>query len=200
MSDSDENVEAPRVVLVAGPNGSGKSTLAPVLLRDTIDIHNFVNADTIATGLSAFEPETTALEAGRIMLRRLHDLARRNESFAFEATLASRFHARWLSSLRPQGFRIHLFFLWLSTPTLAILRVQERVRFGGHGVPEEVIRRRYRAGLSNFFSLYQSIADSWRVYDNSRTDPPVLVAAGFSDRVPTVYHHTVWERIVESAL
>jgi predicted ABC-type ATPase len=200
MTESNEQAGSPRVVLITGPNGAGKSTLAPVLLRDTVEIHNFVNADTIAAGLSAFEPETTALEAGRIMLCRLHELAQRNESFAFETTLATRSYAPWLSSLRMQGYRIHLFFLWLSDPELAVLRVQERVRLGGHGVPQEVIRRRYRAGLSNFFNLYRPVPDSWRYYDNSRTEHPLLVAAGLSDRDLTVYNQAVWERITESAL
>ena len=200
MSELDENVEAPQVVLIAGPNGAGKSTLAPALLRDTIKIHNFVNADTIAAGLSAFEPETTAIEAGRIMLRRLHELAERRDSFAFETTLAARSYASWLASPRAEGYGVHLFYLWLSRPDLAILRVQERVRLGGHGIPEEVIRRRYRAGLLNFFRLYRPVADSWRVYDNSQTEQPVLVATGFSDRESTVYHQDIWERITESAI
>jgi len=186
---------SPQVVVIAGPNGAGKSTLAPVLLRDTIEIRNFVNADTIAAGLSAFEPEKTAIDAGRIMLKRLHDLADHHESFAFETTLATRSYAPWLSSLRAKGYGVHLFFLWLSDADLAVMRVRERTRLGGHDVPEETIRRRYRAGLANFFTLYQPLADSWRVYDNSQTERPALVAVGFPDRETTVYHQDIWEGI-----
>lgn len=80
----------PKVVLLAGPNGAGKSTLAPALLRDTLRVSDFVNADVIAHGLSAYGAGDQAIAAGRIMLERLHELAARRVDFAFESTLASR--------------------------------------------------------------------------------------------------------------
>lgn len=187
--------DAPQIVIIAGPNGAGKSTLAPILLRDTIEVRNFVNADTIAAGLSAFEPETTAIDAGRIMLQRLHDLAAQRESFAFETTLATRSYAPWLRILRSHGYGVHLFFLWLRTSDLAVLRVQERVRLGGHNVPEGVIRRRYRLGIKNFFGLYRPVTDSWRVYDNSRSENPVLIARGFQDQSFKIYHQDIWRQV-----
>lgn len=141
------------VVVVAGPNGAGKSTAAPALLNDALAVKEFVNADAIAAGLSAFRPESVAIAAGRIMLERMRSLASAGDNFAFETTLASRSFAPWLKTLRSSGYRVHLLFLWLRAPELAIQRVAERVRLGGHDIPEAVIRRRYTAGLKIFLAL-----------------------------------------------
>jgi predicted ABC-type ATPase len=147
----------PNVVVLAGPNGAGKSTAAPLLLRRTLRVNHFVNADTIARGLSAFQPERVALTAGRIMLDRLRQLAEDDDSFAFETTLASRSFAPWLRALVDRGYVFRLVFLWLPSDDLAVARVKSRVRLGGHNVPEETIRRRYHAGLQNFFLLAHSL-------------------------------------------
>lgn len=126
------------------------------MLPATFGITEYVNADVIAQGLSAFAPERAAFRAGRIMLERLQQLANERMNFAFETTLASRSFAPWIANLRQMGYRFHLFFLWLPNPELAIARVQERVSLGGHDVPEETIRRRYHAGIRNFFSVIQT--------------------------------------------
>ena len=160
----------PSVIVLAGANGSGKSSLAPSLLRGQLAVSEFVNADVIAQGLSGFNPESVALAAGRVMLNRLHELGRQRVSFAFETTLASRTFVPWLSGLIATGYDFHLVFLWLPAPELAVARVADRVRGGGHRVPEETVRRRYRVGLKNFFRLYRPRTNSWRFYDNSRTD------------------------------
>lgn len=112
----------PYVIVIPGPNGAGKSTLAPALLRDTLNIPEFVNADTIAEGLSAFAPEDASFDAGRVMLGRLHDLAEQHKDFAFETTLASRFYARWLRQLKREGYRVSLVFLWPEQVDLAVER------------------------------------------------------------------------------
>jgi predicted ABC-type ATPase len=153
----------PSIVLVAGPNGAGKSTLAPFLLRDAFAVSEFVNADRIAEGLSAFNPESVAIQAGRAMLRRLDELARRRETFAFETTLASRSFVPWLRVRRSEGYNLYLVFLWLPNPDEAVRRVIERVARGGHDVPADVVHRRYAAGLRNFFKLYQPLTTAWRV-------------------------------------
>jgi len=124
--------------------------------------------------LSAYRPESAAIAAGRVMLARLRYLARIREDFAFETTLSGRGHARWLESLRAAGYRVHLPFLWLPSPDLAVARVAERVRRGGHDVPEPVIRRRFAAGLRNLVTCYLDLVDSWQVYDNSRDKPRLL--------------------------
>src|SRR5690606_36586669 len=122
----------PEIVIIAGPNGAGKSTLAPALLRDTLGILEYVNADTIAEGLSAFAPEDASFNAGRVMLDRLRELSDSGKDFSFETTLATRFYAVWLRDLQQKGYRVNLIFLWLSKVETAIERVNARVRMGGH--------------------------------------------------------------------
>src|SRR5262249_21869242 len=158
---------SPDVVVLAGPNGAGKSTSAPSILRDALGVDEFVNADVIARGLSGFEPERAAMAAGRIMLARLRELARQRSSFAFDTTLASRSFPPSLADLIGTGYQFHLVFLWLPDAGMAVARVAARVREGGHAVPEETIRRRYEAGLRNFFSLYRPMATTWEFWDNS---------------------------------
>ncbi len=184
-----------RVVAVAGPNGSGKSTIAPRLLRGVLRVPEFVNADTIAEGLSAFGPERTAMAAGRIMLARLKELARKRVSFAFETTLASRSFAPWIADLIDRGYEFHLVFLWLPDVETALARITERVRMGGHSVPEETVRRRYRAGLRNFFRLYQPMTRIWQFLDNSGQEVPQVIAAGRGVTTDTVSDPETWERI-----
>lgn len=189
----------PSIVVIAGPNGAGKSTAAPALLRGALHVSEFVNADVIARGLSAFDPDSVAITAGRIMLRRLDELASKRVSFAFETTLASRHFARWIAKLKAEGFDFHLAFLWLPDPDAAVLRVATRVRMGGHGVPEDVIRRRYHRGLLNFFDLYRSLATTWLFYDSSAPQLPRLVAHGRGGRVMEVLDVATY-RAVRKAL
>lgn len=190
---------SPQIIIIAGPNGVGKSTLAPFLLRDKLNLTEYVNADTIAAGLSAFAPESAAIEAGRVMLRRLHDLAEQKKSFAFETTLATRSYVKWLKPLIQQGYEVHLIFLWLRNPEIAVERVKERVRLGGHNIPEETIYRRYRKGVTNFFSLYQNIARTWVVYDHSMTDIPVLIATGNAGGLLNIANESLWFEFCEAA-
>lgn len=136
----------PNVVVLAGPNGAGKSTLAEPLLAETLGIRHFVNADTLARGLSAFHAEDMAIKAGKIMLEHLHDLAERRVNFAFETTLASRTFAPWIAGLKASGYQFHLFYVWVPSAEVSVQRVLGRVMMGGHGVPEETIRRRYQRG------------------------------------------------------
>jgi predicted ABC-type ATPase len=186
---------APNVVVLAGPNGAGKSTAAPLILKDVLGIEEFVNADVIARGLSGFEPERVGLAAGRIMLARLRELARQRIGFAFETTLASRSFAPWLSDLIQTGYQFHLVFLWLPHADMAVARVAARVREGGHDVPEETIRRRYEAGLSNFFRLFQPMTTTWQLCDNSETSGPRPIASGEGPSTLTVDGLPIWEQI-----
>ncbi len=190
--------DPPQVVILAGPNGAGKSTAAPGLLKGLLDMDDFVNADVIAQGLSGFAPEAVALEAGEVMLRRIHQLADQRKSFAFETTLASRSYVGWLRQLVGSGYRVHLTFLWLSSAELAVKRVAQRARLGGHSVPEATIRRRYKAGLRNFFSLYRPLSTAWLVYNNSQIGPPGLVAAGQGTRTLQIADQASWDVIREA--
>ncbi len=184
----------PNVIVIAGANGAGKSTLAPYLLRDTFGILEYVNADTIAEGLSAFAPENAAFDAGRIMLKRLTELAAEHMNFAFETTLASRSYAKRLADLQSANYHFHLVYLWLRNTKLAIERVRERVRAGGHDIPEATIKRRYERGRHNFINLYQPMADSWQVF-NVSTIAPQIIAFGDKINQQTIADQTLWKQI-----
>ena len=188
-------VKNPSVILLAGPNGVGKTTAAPALLKGALGVMEFVNADTIARGLAGFDPERAAIPAGKVMLARLKELADRRVSFAFESTLASRTFAPWLGNLIAHGYTFHLVFLWLPTPDFAVDRVADRVKMGGHDVPEPTIRRRYSAGLRNFFQLYQTLAATWQVYDNSAPSGMRLIAAGRRAIIDRVDDEPLWATI-----
>ena len=169
----------PNVIVLAGPNGAGKSTAAARLLQGTLQVTEFVNADVIARGLSAFHPEGASMAAGRIMLTRLHELAEDGKDFAFETTLASRSFAPWLKRIiEERGYRLSLFFFWLPSPDMAVNRVAERSRSGGHSVPEETIRRRYERGLENFFTSYMPLAERWSVFKSSGKGIPEVASGG----------------------
>lgn len=188
----------PLIVVLAGPNGAGKTTSARHLLQGAFDVHKFVNADAIAVGLSAFQPEDAAIAAGRVMLHRLHELAQARLDFAFETTLASRSFAPWLRRLRAEGYQVHLVFLALPSPELAIQRVAGRVRDGGHGIPDDVVRRRYEAGLRNLHQLYRDIATSWTLLDNESLGDPILVATQVAGGAPAILDADRWRLLERS--
>ena len=163
-----------RVLVIAGPNGAGKTTFAREFLPHEADCPVFVNADLIAAGLAPFAPDTAALQAGRVMLEQLERHFAARQSFAFETTLAGRGYLRSIARWQAAGYRVKIIFLKLASAEEAIARVAERVRQGGHGIPEDVIRRRFVAGLANFERWYAPRVDAWAVYDNSGTQPVLL--------------------------
>ncbi|MBF8275238.1 MAG: hypothetical protein HW390_311 [Candidatus Brocadiaceae bacterium] len=191
--------QRPHVIIIGGPNGAGKSTTAPVLLKGTLGVTEFVNADTLALGLSAFQPESVAFHAGRIMLERIRFLAKGRVDFAFETTLASRTFATWVDELKKTGYIFHLVFLWLPNPEFALARVAERVRMGGHNVPDEIVKRRYNKGIRNFFWLYMSLADTWAFYDNSVAGTLTPLASGGMGISTLIANENrlVWKQILE---
>ena len=166
-----------RIIILAGPNGAGRTTFAREFLIGDAACPAFVNADLIAAGLSPFEPDRMALRAGRLMLEMIAEHAARGRSFAFETTLAGRNYARSIPRWREAGYHVAITFLALPSADLAIRRVGERVRQGGHGVPDEVIRRRFVSGRENFETLYKPLVDAWAEYDNAG-DRPILIATG----------------------
>jgi predicted ABC-type ATPase len=187
----------PQAVVIAGPNGAGKTSAAPDLVRDAVGIDAFVNADVIAQGLAAFSPESAAIKAGRIMLDRLHALARASADFAFESTLAGRSAHRLLTGLLGFGYDVHIFYLWLPSPDLAVARVGRRVEAGGHDVPELVIRRRFWKSLVNFDRLYRPLATSWRLYDGSAPGGHALIAHGTGASAPAVLDEASWKEVLK---
>ena len=169
------------------------------MLKETLGIAQFVNADDIARGLAGFAPETAAFEAGRIMLRWMGELARRRETFAFETTLAGRTYTHFVAAQVAAGYSFHLIFLWLEGPDLALQRVADRVRRGGHSIPDAVIRRRYYRGLRNLRQSYMPLAKTWKIYDNSAAGPPLPVAVGRGVEAVDVFDRDTWQRIAGSS-
>ena len=184
---------SPRVVIFAGPNGAGKSTHADAILA-TIGIETFVNADYIARGLSGRNTDAVAFEAGRIMLKRLHQLGDAGADFAFESTLSSRSFAPFLRRLKAQGYLVAIYYFSLANAQLAIRRVKLRVVLGGHDVPPDVVRRRFGRSLNNFFTLYAPIADEWALFDNSTSHQALPVATQFATQL-TVTEPTIWRKL-----
>ncbi|MBU4179875.1 MAG: zeta toxin family protein [Desulfobulbaceae bacterium] len=167
-----------KIIIIAGPNGAGKTTFAEEFLPKEANCPIFINADLIAAGLAPFDPERAAFKAGRLMLAEIDEHSRLGESFAFETTLSGRGYARLIPAWRTDGYTVKLFFLRLDSPELAIARVRQRVREGGHNVPEQTIRRRFAAGLRNFEEIYQPIVSEWALYENSGPSPLLLEEGG----------------------
>lgn len=160
--------------IIAGCNGAGKTTASFAILPEILDCREFVNADEIARGLSPFQPEKVAFEAGRIMLNRIDDLLRSNQSFAFETTLATRSYRAKIEEAKENGYTTTLLFFWLNSVELARERVKTRVAEGGHNIEPDVIERRYHRGIKNLFDIYLPIVDEAFIYDNSVGESELL--------------------------
>lgn len=163
-----------KVIIIAGPNGAGKTTFAREFLPNEAACPVFVNADLIAAGLAPFAPETAAVRAGRLMLAELDRHFSARQSFAFETTLSGRAYLRHIRQWQLAGYRVELIFLQLNHADEAVARVQQRVRQGGHDIPEAVIRRRFAAGLQNFHQHYAPVVDAWALYNNAGEAPVLL--------------------------
>lgn len=163
--------------IISGCNGAGKTTASYTVLPEILHCKEFVNADEIARGLSPFNPEDVAIEAGRLMLQRIEALLERGETFSIETTLATKSYINLVRRAQSKGYSVKVLFFWLNSPELAIQRVAERVAKGGHNIPEPVIRRRYTAGISNLFHLFMKEVDYWDIYDNSEY-PRKQIACG----------------------
>lgn len=163
-----------KIIIIAGPNGAGKTTFARSFLPAEAQCPRFINADLIAAGLSPFAPEAAALKAGRLMLQEIDSCVTQGNSFAFETTLSGLTYLRHLGEWKKQGYHLSLFFLALPSPEIAIQRVAERVKQGGHHIPEEVIRRRFTAGLRNFEQYYRAQVDAWALYNNAGAIPIMI--------------------------
>jgi predicted ABC-type ATPase len=168
-----------KIIIVAGPNGAGKTTFAREFLPQEAGCPVFINADLIAAGLSPFAPERAAIQAGRLMLEVIDQHVAKRDGFAFETTLSGLGYARQIPQWRQMGYRVEIFFLGLPSADMAVERVAQRVRHGGHDVPEATIRRRFEAGKRLFTTVYQPLADQWVLYDNAGNEP---IAMDWSDK------------------
>ncbi len=180
--------------IISGCNGAGKTTASYTVLPEILNCREFVNADEIARGLSPFNPEGMAIEAGRLMLKRIEELLQNDESFSIETTLATRSYLNLVHRAKAKGYQVHLLFFWLRTPDLAVLRVAERVQKGGHNIPENVIRRRYVVGINNLFRLFIPKVDYWDIYDNS-VNPRVQIACGGKNADTNIFEESLFHQI-----
>lgn len=180
--------------IISGCNGAGKTTASFTVLPEILHCREFVNADEIAKGLSPFNPESVAIEAGRLMLHRVEELLERGVTFSIETTLATRSYVNLVRKARAKGYRVHLIFFWLDSPELAVQRVAERVSKGGHNIPLEVIKRRYVTGIRNLFGIFMKEVDLWMIYDNSHT-PRTFVAKGGRVMDTEIISETIYNKI-----
>ena len=192
MSDNDRL----HLYIIAGCNGAGKTTASFTVLPEMLKCREFVNADEIAKGLSPFNPEGVAIQAGRLMIDRMIHLLKEGETFAFETTLATRSYVNLIQRSQKRGYFVTLLFFSLSTPEQAVARVAKRVSQGGHNIPTNVIMRRYDAGLQNFFQLYTPIVDFWTLYDNSNI-PGEKIAFGWKNQRINIVDNEKYERLFQ---
>ncbi|OGT52810.1 MAG: Zeta toxin family protein [Gammaproteobacteria bacterium RIFCSPHIGHO2_12_FULL_41_15] len=183
----------PQLYMIGGPNGAGKTTVSKTLLPELLNCYEYVNADAIAAALSPFAPETTALQAGRLMLERIHQLAEQKKDFAFETTMASRSFAPFIKQCQQQDYQITPLYLWLEDPNLAVVRVHDRVRDGGHSIPDNVVLRRYKRSINNFLNIYTRLADRWLLFDNSFNEPTMIAEKELGGSL-IVTNQNVWNK------
>ncbi|MFN6088466.1 MAG: zeta toxin family protein [Cyclobacteriaceae bacterium] len=184
----------PTLYIIAGCNGAGKTTASNTILPTILNCKEFINADSIAAGLSPFDAEKYAFEAGRLMLRRIDQMIREKADFAIETTLSSRNYLSKVSNAKLVGYRVVILFFWLNNKSLAIRRVKNRVSNGGHSIPIDVIKRRYERGLRNFFDLYIPKSDYWSFFDNSNGIVE-LIADGEGILTRNIIDNLIWKKV-----
>ena len=156
-----------KLYIIAGCNGAGKTTASFTILPEVLGCKEFINADEIAKGLSPFQPESVAMQAGRIMLARMDELLQKGQTFAFETTLATKSYKQKIEWAQANGYEVTLLFFWLDSPNMAKKRVAQRVAEGGHSIPSQTIERRYHNGIANLFAIYMDMVDICYIFDNS---------------------------------
>ena len=188
------DVNKGEILGLLGANGAGKTTASYAVLPEMLECKEFVNADEIAKGLSPFNPGSVAIEAGRLMLRRIHELIDHGVDFAFETTLATRSYASLIRTAQSKGYYVSLVYFWLNSPELAVGRVQMRVEAGGHNIDQKVVRRRYRSGIKNLFDIYIPVCDYWILLDNSRP-PSKVIAKGNRDKTKSIVETLIYKTL-----
>ena len=180
--------------IISGCNGAGKTTASYTVLPEILKVEEFVNADEIARGLSPFNPDSMAIEAGRLMLKRIDELLLVGKNFAIETTLATRSYAKLVERAHRQGYVVHLVYFWLCSPQLAKERVSSRVSQGGHNIPPDVIQRRYDLGIRNLLEIFIPIVDGWLIVDNSELTQAIVAEGGMNVQT-IVYNETLFSKI-----
>lgn len=182
-----------RLYIIAGCNGAGKTTASYTILPEILDCKEFVNADEIAKGISPFQPEKAGIEAGRMMLIRIKKLLQSGENFAFETTLSTRSYVNLIQRAKDLNYQVTCLFFFLDSEELAISRVSTRVKEGGHNIPEDVIRRRYKSGLTNFFTMFLPKIDNWLFVNNSGDTYEIIAEGALNEE--SINNSQKWEEL-----
>jgi predicted ABC-type ATPase len=188
----------PNLYIIAGCNGAGKTTVSYTVLPEILHCKEFINADEIARGLSPFQPEKAAIAAGKIMLQRIDELINLKIDFAIETTLTTKSYIKMIEVAKQNGYTVKLAYLWLNNVDLAIERVHARVKEGGHNIPEEIIRRRYKKGIFNLLNIFIFLCDYWLVFDNS-SESFTFVAEGNNINAALIHNNKIWQLIKTKA-
>ncbi|MBO5471587.1 MAG: zeta toxin family protein [Bacteroidales bacterium] len=189
----------PRLYIISGCNGAGKTTASYTMLPEMLDCSEFVNSDEFAKGLSPFNPEKASIQASRYMIMKIRYLLKRQQDFGIETTLATRTLLKTIRIAQEAGYTVTLLYFWLNSPELAVERVAARVGTGGHDIPEETIRRRYRVGIDYFFHDYAPICERWILADNSQI-PFRVIAEGSKNDLINIKDEATYEQIRKVAL
>ncbi|HAL82518.1 MAG TPA: zeta toxin, partial [Mucilaginibacter sp.] len=149
----------------------------------------------IAAGISPFNPESVAIEAGRIMLKRINELLGEGSDFAFETTLSTRSYVSLIKKAQQAGYEVTLLYFWLDSPETAYDRVAKRVSEGGHNIPIDTIERRYYRGIKNLLNLYIPVCDKWIVMNNASV-PSEVVAQSSTLFGEVIINSDIWNTIL----
>ena len=187
----------PKLYIIAGCNGAGKTTASFTILPEILGCKEFINADEIAKGLSPFQPESVAMQAGRIMLARMDELLQKGETFAFETTLATKSYKQKIEWAQANGYEVTLLFFWLDSPNIAKERVAQRVAEGGHNIPLETIERRYYNGIANLFTIYIDMVDICYIFDNSQGER-TPIAKKYKGEKEIIYNTDLYNQMKNS--
>lgn len=190
--------KTPNLFIISGCNGAGKTTASFTVLPETLACMEFLNADEMARGLSPLNPDKAAMEAGRMLIKKMDKLIQLKTDFAVETTLATKIYTKTIETAKSYGYKVTLVFFWLDSVDLAIERVKTRVNEGGHNVPETTIIRRYYSGLKNLFNLYIPISDYWMIFDNSKIHSK-LIAEGYTNKTIDIKNNIIYDTLKQLA-
>ena len=151
-------------IIIAGANGSGKTTFSNQLIKETG--YAFLNADNIERELNEPSSGITKLKAGRIFFKQLEGLINDNQSFILESTLAGNYLKKIIDTLKAKDYEVNTLYIFLENPQVCIERIANRVKKGGHFIPDEDVIRRYYRSKNNFWKMYAPLSTTWQLYFN----------------------------------
>jgi len=183
------NNSVPNLVIVAGPNGAGKSTIADFLTANR-SISRYINADVIARGMAAGEADGSDIGAGRVLLKLVKEAVSKRESFAFESTMSGLLWKNLIQEAQNIGYEVTICYVAVSSEDISLERIRQRVKEGGHNIPQDTVKRRYKKSLSRFLNSYRHKVDHWCFFDNSGRDAMMIAACTKSNEL--IFEPEIW--------